>query len=44
MTWPQTYAPLGSVWVSALVAALPVVVLLMTCAVVLVLPASVVGV
>src|SRR6185503_13021287 len=28
MTWPQTYAPLGSVWVSALVAALPVVVLL----------------
>jgi lactate permease len=28
MTWPQTYAPLGDVFTSALVAALPVVVLL----------------
>src|SRR5512141_574632 len=28
MTWTQTYAPLGSLWLSALVAAIPVVVLL----------------
>lgn len=28
MTWSQTYIPLGSLWLSALVAALPVVVLL----------------
>lgn len=28
MPWPQTYVPLGSVWVSALVASVPVVVLL----------------
>lgn len=28
MSWPQTYAPLGDVWSSALVASLPVVVLL----------------
>ncbi len=28
MTWTQVYAPLGSIWLSALVAAIPVVVLL----------------